>query len=127
MSVSLEELVAQAKVSGAATDSGKAVIYWNFSKDVASGSVGAKKTGLFIPANTIVTGGFLRAGSNTTGGFNVQAVTAEDLIAAQTALTAGATVDVTQVDVGASDREVIINVGTTATGQILLWLHLMPY
>ena len=131
MNSGLEDLIAQAKRTnsagaGSATDFGFGVAYFDFSKNAGAGAVGQKRTGLYIPPNTMVDVGFLRADGATTGGFNVQLLAAGDVVAAQTALANGDVVNTSRVFNATQERELLINVSATATGKVLIWLRLLP-
>ena len=131
MSFGLEDLVTIAKRTnavgaGAAADYGYGVLFYDFGKVAASGSVGQKKTGLLIPANTLIESGLLRVDTAFSGGFNLQLIAAGDVLPAQGALAAGAITNVVRLFNPTQERELLINVSAAAAGKILVWLRCLP-
>jgi hypothetical protein len=122
----LEDLVRSAKESGSAVGDGILVIYYDFGKTLTSGTPGVKKVGLSVPANSLIESGFLHAVTATTGSFAPQIVTSGDVLPSQSALAIGTTVDVARVSTGSLNREFLLNVASTATGKILIFLNIFP-
>lgn len=126
MNPTLEDLVRSAKASGSAVGDGVAVIYYDFGKTPTSGTLGAKKVQLTIPADRFIESGFLRAETATTGAFVPQVVVSGDVFPAQAPLAAGAVVNAIRTATGLLSREVMLNVTAVATGKILIFLRIFP-
>jgi hypothetical protein len=114
------------KAAGAAVGEGWACLHYDFTKPGA-GTVGAKKTGLIVPAGTLAEVGPIVVNAATNGAFNLQLIASADLAASLAASAAGTLASTLRVLTGSSDREVMLNVTSAiTTGKVTVWFQLIP-
>lgn len=133
MNQGIEDLLIHAKKVNPATGIGVAssgevaVIYCDFTNPEL-GTVGAKKTGLSIPAGALIESGLMRVPAAVTGGFNLQLDAAEDVLPAQANPAINAIVDVNRVaNTGTEAKELLLNVSAAGSaGAVAIYLRLYP-